>query len=162
MIDHKAHSYHIGFSIITCSSTRTPENDDSGKSLKEYLGKMGMPVTEYMVVKDDLKEIRAAVRKCVAISDAVVLTGGTGISKYDVTVQAVCSIAQKEIMGFAMQFQILSQREVGTAAMLSSASAFVVDGKPVFCLPGSPNGAMLGLRDLIIPEINHITYELSK
>ncbi len=162
MISHKSHHYDLRFSIITCSSTRTKDDDDSGKTLLEFLEKLNIPVTEYMVVRDNISDITAAVRKCLENSDAVVLTGGTGISKYDVTVHAVSAIAQKEIGGFSVQFQILSQKEVGSSAMLSSSSAFVVEGKPVFCLPGSPGGALLGLRDLIIPEIDHIKYELSK
>jgi molybdenum cofactor biosynthesis protein B len=64
--------------------------------------------------------------------------------------------------GFMVQFQQLSYKDVGTAAMLSGASGFIVQRKAVFCLPGSPGAAALGLKELILPEARHIIHELKR
>ncbi len=162
MHDHISPGEKATFSILTCSSTRVPENDESGKTLQDILYDAGFQVADKKIVKDDLTEIVSVVRKMIEKCDILLITGGTGITKYDVTIEAVRSISEKEMTGFMVQFQILSSKEVGTAAMLSGASGFIVERKAVFCLPGSPKAASLGLKGIIIPEATHIIHELRR
>ncbi len=162
MHDHISSRKDPVFSILTCSNTRVPENDESGRTLHDILKNSGFEVADKRIVKDDFTEITSAVRKLIEKSDILVITGGTGITKYDVTIEAVRSISEKEMTGFMVQFQQLSYKDVGTAAMLSGASGFIVNRKAVFCLPGSPDAASLGLRELILPEARHIIHELNR
>ncbi len=162
MHDHVSSGSIPIFSILTCSNTRLPENDESGKVLHDILKNSGVEVADKRIVKDDFDEITSAVRKMIEKCDILVITGGTGITKYDVTIEAVRSLSQKEMTGFMVQFQQLSYKDVGTAAMLSGASGFIVQRKAVFCLPGSPGAAALGLKELILPEARHIIHELRR
>jgi|YelNatPaOPRAMG01_1025707.scaffolds.fasta_scaffold02960_4 molybdenum cofactor biosynthesis protein B len=150
------------FSILTCSSTRVEGNDESGNALQDILKNSGFEIADKRIVRDDFSEIKSTVKRMIEKCDILLITGGTGITKYDVTIEAVRSISQKEMTGFMVQFQQRSFEEVGTAAMLSGASGFIVDRKAVFCLPGSPNAASLGLKDLILPEARHIIHELDR
>ncbi|MCL4451166.1 MAG: MogA/MoaB family molybdenum cofactor biosynthesis protein [Candidatus Thermoplasmatota archaeon] len=162
MHDHISPGEKARFSILTCSSTRVPDNDESGKTLQDILYNEGFQVVDKKIVKDDFTEIVSVVRKMIEKCDILLITGGTGITKYDVTIEAVRSISEKEMTGFMIQFQILSSKDVGMDAMLSGASGFVVERKAVFCLPGSPRGAFLGLKGIIIPEAPHIIHELRR
>ena len=162
MHDHISAGEKAKFSILTCSSTRVPDNDESGKLLQDILDSAGFEVAEKKIVRDDFSEIVSVVRKMIQKCDILLITGGTGITKYDVTIEAVRSISEKEMTGFMIQFQILSSKDVGTAAMLSGASGFILERKAVFCLPGSPNAASLGLKGIIIPEAPHIIHELRR
>jgi molybdenum cofactor biosynthesis protein B len=162
MHDHITSQRNAVFSILTCSSTRVPENDEAGKVLQEILKGSGFEIADKRIVKDDFLEITSTVRKMIEKCDILLITGGTGITKYDVTIEAVRSISQKEMTGFMVQFQMRSFEDVGTAAMLSGASGFIVDRKAVFCLPGTPNAASLGLKELILPEVWHIIHELDR
>lgn len=162
MHDHTSNADKVRFSILTCSNTRTPEDDESGDILHRILADSGYKSVEKRIVKDDSVAIVEKVRSMIQTCDILLITGGTGITQYDVTIEAVRSISQKEMTGFMVQFQILSYKEVGTAAMLSRASAFIVDRKMVFCLPGSPEAASLGLKGLILPEVGHLIHEMNR
>lgn len=158
--EHRIENYRATFGIITCSSTRTRENDESGMKIMELVQGAGHDVLEYAVVDDDSEKIKDAVRRSVLKCDAVIISGGTGITSRDVTVDAVRSISQFEMTGFGHVFAILSYNRIGTSAVMSRSTAFVVDRKPVFCLPGSPEAADLGVRHLILDQIDHIHHEL--
>ncbi|MEM3675915.1 MAG: molybdopterin-binding protein, partial [Thermoplasmataceae archaeon] len=119
-------------------------------------------VLHYAVVKDSIEEIQSTVKAFLSDSDCVIISGGTGITRNDVTVDAVRKIADFEITGFSVVFTIKSFNEVGTSALLSRATAFAVGRKPVFCLPGSPRAAVMGTEEIIIPEIDHIIHELAR
>ena len=162
MHEHRIPGLKPSFSVLVTSSTRDRETDTSGQPLVGLLKEKGYDVAAYDVVDDDADLIRAKVEEFLMKSDALVISGGTGISGRDVTVQAVRSISSKEIGGFAAVFSMLSFNEIGTSAIMSSASAYVVSNKPVFCLPGSPSGARTGVEKIIIPEIDHIIHALNK
>lgn len=148
----------VSFGVITVSSSRTLETDESGDQLVAVIESDGKAVTARDLVTDDQQTIASAVLSFVGDSDVdvVVLTGGTGLSPEDVTVEAVRPLFEQEIPGFGELFRSLSYEEVGPPAMLSRAVAGTVDGVPVFCLPGSTQAATFGTEELILPNAGHI------
>ena len=162
MHHHEVEKFTGKFGVITCSSSRTEDEDESGKTIMELLENAGHEVVSYDVIMDDRDLIREKVQKFLEECDAIIISGGTGITRYDVTVQAVSSLAEYEMTGFGHVFASLSYQEIGTDAALSRSTAYVVDRKPVFCLPGSPAGARLGVADIILKQISHIHHELNR
>ena len=146
----------VNGAVITVSSTRTPETDTSGKALIDLLSVAEIEVTHYAVVPDDLARIRSEVSTALSRANCVIVTGGTGLTSDDVTIEAVAPLLEKTIDGFGELFRLKSYEEVGTAAILSRAIAGVVDGRAVFCIPGSTKAVTLAAREIIIPEIRHI------
>ena len=146
------------FAIVTVSSTRTLETDSGGDALASIVEANEMTVARRELVRDDRAEI-AAVVEVLADDEAVetiVLTGGTGLAPEDVTVEAVSPQFDREIPGFGELFRLVSYEEIGARALLSRACAGVVSKTPVFCLPGSKDGASTGMEQLIVPTIGHI------
>jgi len=88
--------------------------------------------------------------------DAVIITGGTGLSRRDVTVESITPMLQKELPGFGELFRKVSFDTIGSPAILSRAIAGTIKGKAIFCLPGSPNAVQTALEKLILPELGHI------
>lgn len=151
--------------IITISDTRTEETDKSGKLLKELLIEENHQVTAYEIIKDDKESIQQAVLAGCQQEDVdVVLTnGGTGITKRDVTIEAVEALLDKEIVGFGELFRMISYLEdIGSAAMLSRAIGGTIGRKVVFSMPGSTGAVRLAMKKLILPELGHITFELHR
>ncbi|HMA04988.1 MAG TPA: MogA/MoaB family molybdenum cofactor biosynthesis protein [Methanomicrobiales archaeon] len=142
--------------VITVSSSRTPETDESGQAAKNLLHEAGIEVTYYALVPDRIEHIRTALVLALDLASCTILTGGTGLTPDDCTIEAVRPFLEKEIEGFGELFRSLSHREIGTAAMLSRALAGISRGRAVFCLPGSVAAVTLGTRELILPEIRHI------
>lgn len=162
MHDHRIPGLKVRFSVLVASSTRTRDNDSSGGPLVSLLKEKGYEVSGYDVVNDDSEQIRKRSLELLSDSDVLVISGGTGLSSRDYTVDAIRSISSRELRGFAAVFSILSFHEIGASAIMSNSTAFIVDNKPVFCLPGSPSGSMTGLEKIIIPEIDHVIHELRK
>ncbi|MFO6597079.1 molybdenum cofactor biosynthesis protein B [Bacillus cereus] len=150
--------------IVTISDTRTEETD-SGQLLHELLKEAGHKVTSYEIVKDDKESIQQAVLAGYHKEDVdVVLTnGGTGITKRDVTIEAVSALLDKEIVGFGELFRMISYLEdIGSSAMLSRAIGGTIGRKVVFSMPGSSGAVRLAMNKLILPELGHITFELHR
>ncbi len=148
----------LGFGIITVSDTRAARDDASGRLLREGAVAAGHRVLESALVPDDVAAIRAAARRLLALPglDVLVLTGGTGFSPRDLTVEAVAPLLDRRIEGFGELFRMLSYQQVGAAAMLSRAAAGLVGDRAVFLLPGSPKAVSLALEKLILPEAAHL------
>lgn len=146
--------------IITVSDTRSKENDESGKMIKELLEKEGHGVCSYVIVKDDIKQIKEALST--KESEVYIINGGTGVSRRDVTTEAVYDIIDKELSGFGELFRKLSFDEIGSAAFMSRAIAGINEDEVVFALPGSASAVELGMKELILPELGHIVYEVNK
>ncbi len=159
--EHKRHRYKLKIGVITVSSTRDKESDESGKIIMENIEKHGHEVCEYTVVKDSKEEILRALFNFLPHCDAVILNGGTGISRKDVTVDSIEPVLDKKLTGFGEIFRMRSYEEIGTAAMMSRALAGVCCGKLVFAIPGSKGAARTGC-ELIFEEINHMWYELNR
>jgi molybdenum cofactor biosynthesis protein B len=132
--------------------------DSSGQVILDKIGAAGYEA-RYQLLPDGIEPIRDAVIKSDA--DAVVICGGTGLTHLDLTLEAVEPLFEKTLPGFGEIFRWKSLQEVGTRAMLTRASAGVYRGRPVFCLPGSPNAARLGM-ELILAEILHIIKHISE
>jgi molybdenum cofactor biosynthesis protein B len=132
----------------------TPDlaEDLSGKVILEKIKAEGY-LASYKLLPDGTKIIREAVEKSKA--DVVVICGGTGLTHLDQTLEAVEPLFEKTLPGFGEIFRWRSLGEVGTRAMLTRSAAGIYKGKPIFCLPGSPNAARLGI-ELILAEITHI------
>lgn len=109
-------------------------------------------------MKDEADDIRAAVERLLedANVDIIVATGGTGVARRDVTPEAVTPLFERALPGFGELFRVLSHASVGSAAMLSRATAGIARGKPVFLLPGSPDACRVAMEGLILPECSHL------
>jgi molybdenum cofactor biosynthesis protein B len=150
-------------SALTISDTRTPETDRSGPVLRETLEAAGHQVVSQAIVPDDPEAIRAAILGALAEgAQAVVCSGGTGLTRRDSTFEVVSALIERPLPGFGELFRMLSYEEIGAAAMLSRAVAGVVGGGVVFALPGSSKGARLGMEKLVAPELGHVLDQLSR
>jgi molybdenum cofactor biosynthesis protein B len=148
----------LGFGVITASDTRDASSDVSGDRIRERITAAGHRVVESMLEPDHTVEIRWAVQGLLANPkiDVVVVTGGTGLSPRDVTLDAVVPLFERPLEGFGELFRMLSWEQVGAAAMLSRATAGVVGPRAVFLLPGSPKAVELAMERLILPEAPHL------
>ncbi|HSJ37435.1 MAG TPA: molybdenum cofactor biosynthesis protein B [Planococcus sp. (in: firmicutes)] len=156
---------HISIAIVTVSDTRDQQTDKSGQLIRKMAHEKNLHISSYEIVKDDAEEIRKTVQWMLEQDavDAVITTGGTGIAKRDVTLEAVAPLFEKELAGFGELFRFLSYTEdVGSRALLSRAAAGTSGTKALFVLPGSSGAVRLAMEKLILPEIRHITFELSK
>jgi molybdopterin adenylyltransferase len=151
--------------VITVSDTRNKDNDKSGQLMISLLHENGHEMIDYMIVKDDSAEIKEAVLKgCSDNSiDVVLVNGGTGIAKRDVTIETLKPLFDKEMSGFGEIFRLLSyQEDIGSAAILSRAIAGIIKDTAVFSTPGSTGAVRLAMHKLILPEIGHVVKELRK
>lgn len=147
---------------VTVSDSRTHETDSAGAKLKQVFSAAGFKLVRHVIVKDEIMHIQELVRSVSTenLADAVVLSGGTGIAPRDVTPEALHAIFDKRIDGFGEEFRRKSLEAIGARAMLSRATAGVVDGCVVFALPGSSKAAAFG-AELIIPIIEHACEQAS-
>jgi molybdenum cofactor biosynthesis protein B len=154
----------VRVAILTISDTRTPETDTGGDIAEELLEDAGQEVVERRIVRDEVAGIRNNLVDLLARSDvdAVLTTGGTGISARDTTYEVVERMLEKRLDGFGEIFRMLSYEEIGSAAMMSRALAGSVGSKFVASLPGSRNAVRLAVEKLLVPELAHIVFELRK
>jgi molybdopterin adenylyltransferase len=154
----------IRAAVLTISDTRTPETDTGGDIVEETMRGAGHEVVAREIVRDEAVAIRTNLVDLLARPDvdALVTTGGTGISARDTTYEVVDRMIEKKLDGFGELFRMLSYEEIGAAALLSRAVAGAVGAKFVASLPGSRNAVRLGMEKLIVPEVAHIVFELRK
>jgi molybdenum cofactor biosynthesis protein B len=152
----------VACAIVTVSDTRTPETDTSGAAIRERLEAPGHTVVFYRIVKDEPDRIAALLDEIVdtTAAQAVLFNGGTGIARRDTTYDALAGKLEKTLPGFGELFRMLSFEEIGAAAMLSRATAGVYRGRLVFSMPGSTNAVKLAMDRLIVPELEHLAWEL--
>ena len=154
----------IGCVVITCSDTRTPDTDTSGYRIMHLLKDAGHAVVSYQLVKDEPKNIKAAIKKAAKNTrvHAIIINGGTGIAKRDSTFEAVDGMLDKRLDGFGELFRYLTYQEIGSPAIMTRATAGTHKGRIVFSTPGSENAVRLAMEKLILPELGHIIRELTK
>jgi molybdenum cofactor biosynthesis protein B len=148
--------------VVTVSDTRTEETDSSGRAIADMLRAAGHAVESKAIVRDEPDGVRALVEAHLGRVDAVITTGGTGLTSRDSTYEAIEALLEKHIDGFGELFRALSYDEIGSAAMLTRATAGTARGTVVFMLPGSEAAVRLGMEKLVIPEIGHIVRELRR
>ena len=155
----------LGISIVTCSTSKFKQqkagerpDDKSGDIIESSVSKAGHRVEGRCLISDSKPMIRREVRKVLSSrrTDALIITGGTGLSPRDVTIESVSSVLEKEVPGFGELFRKISYDRIGSAAMLSRALAGSSKGKLIFCLPGSPDAVETAMQELILPEIGHM------
>jgi molybdopterin adenylyltransferase len=164
-LEHKAHApASVGCFVLTVSDTRTPDTDTSGRAIRALLEQAGHIVTAHAIVKDEPSQVADAVRaQLVEVRTQVIITtGGTGISSRDGTYEAVSALLEKRLDGFGELFRMLSFPEIGSAAMMSRATAGTVGRKAIFVLPGSENAVRVAMTRLILPELGHVVQQLNK
>jgi|SRR6187549_3799245 len=154
----------IGCMIITCSDTRTPETDTSGQLIRKLLEERGHTVVGYHLVKDDPPQIQLWIARGTANEavQAIIINGGTGISRRDSTFEAVDAMLEKRLAGFGEIFRLLTFQDIGSPAIMSRATAGVINGRVLFSTPGSENAVRLAMEKLILPELGHLIRELTK
>lgn len=154
----------VGFAVLTVSDTRTREDDKSGRLIREHLDFRGHDLKGYEIVPDDGDLIRTQLDAWLADPgiNAIIVNGGTGIAGRDVTFPIISSLIQKHMPGFGEIFRMLSWDEVGSASMLSRATAGVSGDTVIFSVPGSSNAVRLALEKLIGPELGHVVLEIRK
>jgi molybdenum cofactor biosynthesis protein B len=162
--EHKAHApAHVSVFVVTCSDSRDEARDESGRALRGGLEAAGHTVCGYQVVKDEPEAIRAALAEAAAAgARAVLFNGGTGIGRRDTTVETLHGLFEKELPGFGEIFRMLSYEQIGSASMLSRATAGTYRGMILFAMPGSPQAVRLALEKLILPELGHAVREMTR
>lgn len=162
--EHRARAPEtIKLAILSVSSSRSLEEDESGHWMAAAAQKVGYPVAAHQVVDDNVGTIRRAMLKLLAdpAPEAVIVTGGTGITPKDVTIEALQPLFAKELTAFAPLFAQLSYAEINSAAIMSRACAGLIGPTLVFCIPGSKKACQLACRALIFPELGHLLLHAS-
>jgi molybdenum cofactor biosynthesis protein B len=163
--EHKAQApQSIGCWVLTISDTKTRETDSSGALIRRLLIGAGHQVIGSSVVRDEPDDVRRVIREACAdpAVQAVIATGGTGVTSRDSTYEAIEGLLEKRLPGFGELFRMLSYQEVGAAAMLSRAQMGIHARRIVASLPGSPNACRLALEKLLLPELPHLVREVSR
>lgn len=156
MSHNHVRSIEITGAVITVSTTRTADSDTSGKTITGLLEGMSVPVRHYAIVPDRIDAIRNELFIAIKKANCIIINGGTGLTHDDLTIEAVSPLLEKRIEGFGEFFRMKSIQQIGTASMLSRAVGGIIDGKAVFCIPGSTPAVTLATSELILPEIAHI------
>jgi len=156
---HKAKApKRVKVGIISVSSTRSLANDKSGHWISKRAKKEKHDVLFHLVVPDEAETIRQTLLDVISSHgpQVILLTGGTGISRKDVTIEAVRPMFEKELTAFSPLFAQLSFEEIDSAALLSRSTAGVVGKTILFCMPGSLKACKLACKALVFPELGHL------
>jgi molybdenum cofactor biosynthesis protein B len=165
---HRGHKQQaktqVSCGVVTVSDTRTRETDTSGQLVVSMLEGAGHRASQYHIIKDEPGQIRPLLETLLAdpAIDAVIVNGGTGVARRDVTFDTIQGMLDKHLPGFGELFRWLSYQDIGSAALLSRATAGTARGKAVFSVPGSRGAVQLAMEKLILPEMPHIVFELNK
>ncbi len=156
-IDETRDFVSLNIAVLTVSDTRTFEDDTSGDVLVERIEKAGHKVAARRIVSDDRVHIRGALQAWISDKevDAVISTGGTGLTGRDVTPEAFQSVYDKEIEGFAALFHRISYDKIGTSTIQSRATAGVAGGTFLFALPGSPGACKDGWDEILVHQLDY-------
>ena len=147
----------VSIAVLTVSDTRTEADDKSGQALIDMLTRDGHRLAARKIVRDDKAAIIVQLKAWIAdpAIDAVISTGGTGVTGRDVTPEAFHDVYEKEIAGFGELFRFLSFQKVGTSTIQSRATAGVAGGTYLFALPGSPSACRDGWDDIIKHQLDN-------
>lgn len=155
----------ISCAVITVSDTRNKETDQSGQQIKQCLEECNHSVIFYEIIPDERHIIRQTVEMVIHKEEieAVIISGGTGISYRDVTFESIHPLFEKELPGFGELFRNLSYQDgIGTKAILSRATCGVANNRIIFSLPGSLKAVQLAMKKIIVIELGHMVMEIHK
>lgn len=154
----------LRLAVLTVSDTRTLETDSSGALILELAAAAGHLLADRAIVPDDPDRMRPLLEswRDRADVDAILVTGGTGVSPRDLTFETVSTLITRPLPGYGELFRMLSYAEIGPAAMLSRAVGGLMNGTPVFVMPGSRAAVALAMRTLILPELGHLLGQLRR
>ncbi|MDB9524814.1 molybdenum cofactor biosynthesis protein B [Oscillatoria sp. CS-180] len=146
----------VPIAILTVSDSRTEATDKSGQLLVERLQTAGHTLAEKMIVPDNIYQIRAVVSRWIVDAgvQAIITTGGTGVTGRDGTPEAIVPLLDKELPGFGEIFRMVSYQEIKTSTVQSRALAGVANGTYIFCLPGSSGACRTGWDTLINDQLD--------
>jgi molybdenum cofactor biosynthesis protein B len=154
-IDETKTQKPVRMSVLTVSDSRDAANDTSGDLLASRVTAAGHELIGRAIVRDDVEAIRVQVRAWIDEGvEAIVTTGGTGITGRDVTPEALRPLFDKEIDGFSVVFHLVSYQSVGLSTLQSRALAGIISGTFVFCLPGSNGAVKDGWDKVIAPQLD--------
>jgi molybdenum cofactor biosynthesis protein B len=150
--------------VLTVSDTRTDDSDSSGFLICEMLKAAGHQVAGKAIEKDEPARVAELVRQQAVIADvdAIVTTGGTGLTSRDSTFEAIDALLTKRLPGFGELFRMLSYQDIGSAAIMSRACAGTIGQVVVISLPGSEKAVRLAMEKLVIPELTHLVQQATK
>lgn len=163
--EHKAHGPgRVRVFVLTVSDTRTADNDTSGQAIADLLAAAGHHVAGRAIEKDEPARVAELVRQQAAIADvdAIITTGGTGLTGRDSTYEAIDALFEKRLPGFGELFRMLSYHDIGPAAMMSRACAGTIGRVVVLSLPGSEAAVRLAMAKLVVPELGHLVQQARK
>lgn len=162
--EHKKETLHVNVMVITISDTRTKETDKSGQKMMELLRNHGHRIASYTIIQDEEDIMKQTILEACQNPkvQVILMNGGTGIAKRDVTFEVLHSIIERPIPGFGELFRMLSYEEIGSSAMLSRAMAGIIQNTVIFSTPGSTKAVTLAMEKLIILELSHIVREINK
>ena len=150
--------------VLTISDTRTEATDSSGRAIAELLEAGGHRLAGRAIEKDEPARVAELVRQQAVIGDvdAIITTGGTGVTSRDSTFEAIDALLTKRLPGFGELFRMLSYQDIGSAAMMSRACAGTIGKVVVISLPGSEAAVRLAMTKLVIPELAHLIQQAGK
>lgn len=160
----KLDNKNIGCAVLVTSDSRTEETDESGKLIKQRLADKGHQVVYYCILKNDTTMLKNKINELVKQDgvQVIITSGGTGLSHKDVTVDTIQQMLEKKLDGFGELFRQLTYQELGTASIMSRATAGVINGKIIICFPGSLGAALLAMDKIILSEIGHLVREATR
>jgi molybdopterin adenylyltransferase len=147
----------LSIAVLTVSDTRDLAEDKSGSLLAERIEKTGHTLAARTIVKDDVKKIRAQVKKWIKDRkiDVVITTGGTGFTGRDVTPEAVEPLFEKRMEGFSAMFLLVSAPKIGPSAIQTRATAGVANATYIFCVPGSPGACRDAWDEILVHQLDY-------
>ncbi|HYE84877.1 MAG TPA: MogA/MoaB family molybdenum cofactor biosynthesis protein [Vicinamibacterales bacterium] len=163
--DHKAAAPdRVRVFVLTVSDTRTDATDTSGAAIIELLKEAGHDIAGKAIEPDEPLRVAELVRQQAAIGDvdAIITSGGTGLTSRDSTFEAIDALLTKRLPGFGELFRMLSYQDIGSAAMMSRACAGTFGNVVVISLPGSEKAVRLAMTKLVIPELTHLVQQATK
>jgi molybdenum cofactor biosynthesis protein B len=160
----KFEAKNLGCAVIIISDSRTEKNDESGKLIKQRLTDNGHSIYYYSILKNDAPTIKSKILELIRQDNlqVIITSGGTGLSKRDVTVDTVQPMLEKLLEGFGELFRSLSYQDIGAGSIMSRAIAGVIDSKIIICIPGSLGAVTLAIDKIILPEIGHMVREATR
>jgi len=160
--EHKSEApTSVRCAVITVSDTRTIETDTGGQTILDYLSETAHAVVDRRIIPDSPEQMHLLLEQLRDRDDvdAVLMTGGTGISARDQTYETVTSLLTKPLPGYGELFRMLSYEEIGAAAMLSRATGGLMERTVVLTMPGSRAAVRLAMNRVILPELGHLVRE---